>query len=267
MWAYFAAHQRDMPWRSEPTPYHVLVSELMLQQTQVVRVLPKYQAFIERFPDVHSLAVAPLADVLAMWNGLGYNRRAKFLHAAAGQIVQHYGGEIPDSQAALMGLPGVGVNTAGAIMVYAFNQPVAFVETNIRTVFFHHFFADEDGIDDKEVAELVAQTLDAESPREWYWALMDYGAHLKSTVGAAISRSKHYTRQSKFEGSRRQLRGEVVRRLLADDFDPASIQDTRLESVIADLEREEFIEKIDGRLRLRQAPVTAIIATDEKAER
>jgi len=238
----------------------------MLQQTQVSRVLPKYHAFLARFPDVQSLAMATLPEVLALWSGLGYNRRAKFLHMAAQQIVAKHGGIIPDRESDLIALPGIGKNTAGAILAYAFNQPVVFVETNIRTVFFHHFFADTDGVDDKEVAVLVSETCDPEHPREWYWALMDYGAHLKATAGGKLAQSKHYTRQTVFEGSKRQLRGEVIRRLLAGDTALSSITDNRLEAVLDDLMRESFIERIDGKLRLRAAPVAAIIATDEKTD-
>ena len=264
VWTYFAAHRRDMPWRDEPTPYHVLVSELMLQQTQVVRVLPKFQAFTARFPDIQTLAAAPLSEVLALWSGLGYNRRAKFLHAAAQKIGAEHRGIIPQVESELIALPGVGKNTAGAVLAYAFNKPVAFVETNIRTVFFHHFFVDEDNVDDKDILELVLQTLDREHPRGWYWALMDYGAHLKVTAGSKVSQSKHYVRQSTFEGSRRQLRGEVIRRLLAGDS-LGDIADDRLVSVLDDLQKESFIEHIDGQLRLRGEADTAIIATDEKA--
>lgn len=267
VWAYFAAHRRDMPWRDEPTPYHVLVSELMLQQTQVVRVVPKYQAFMARFSDVQALAAASLPEVLALWNGLGYNRRAKFLHAAAQQIVAQHGGVVPSTEPELVALPGIGSNTAGAILAYAFDQPVIFVETNIRTVFFHHFFPGEDSVDDKAVLALVAQTIATENPREWYWALMDYGAHLKTTAGGKLAQSKHYVRQSKFEGSRRQLRGEVIRRLLAGDVELAGIADDRLASVLDDLVQESFVERIDGQLRLHGGPVAAIIATDEKAVR
>lgn len=239
----------------------------MLQQTQVPRVLPKYQAFLKEFPDVKSLAAATLPDVLAVWNGLGYNRRAKFLHAAAQKIVAEHGGIVPNTEDELVALPGIGKNTAGAILAYAYNQPAVFVETNIRTVFFHHFFANRDNIDDKEVLALAVLVLDREHPREWYWALMDYGTHLKVTAGGKLLQSKHYSRQSKFEGSRRQLRGEVIRQLLAGNTELKDIADTRLESVLDDLVREMFIERINGRLRLRSGAVAAIIATDEKADR
>lgn len=253
VWEYYRAHARSMPWRDDPSPYHVLVSELMLQQTQVGRVLPKYEEFMQRFPTVTALAQAPLADVLGVWSGLGYNRRAKFLHAAAQKIVSEYGGKIPDSPEKLVALPGVGKNTAGAILTYAFNQPVVFIETNVRTVFFYHFFADRSNVDDKELLPLVAQTRDDEHPREWYWALMDYGTYLK-TLGSNISQSRHYARQSKFEGSRRQVRGEVLKALVAGpvllEELAAIVDDERLESVVDDLTREGFVEQNNSQLRL-----------------
>jgi A/G-specific adenine glycosylase len=254
VWEYFAAHRRDMPWRDEPTPYHVLVSELMLQQTQVSRVLPKYEQFMQRFPSIQDLAAATLGDVLAQWSGLGYNRRAKFLHATAQAVVNDYDGELPDTLEGLVKLPGIGKNTAGAILAYAFNQPVVFIETNVRSVYFHHFFADRTDIDDKELVPLIEQTRDAEHPREWYWALMDYGTHLKQVMGNNISQSKHYARQSKFEGSNRQIRGRILKSLLAGAKPEAEVlqaeSDDRAEEVIAALIREGFIENKDGQLRL-----------------
>ena len=130
---------RDMPWRQDTRPYYVLVSELMLQQTQVDRVIPKFLAFITQFPDEKVLAGALLADVLKQWQGLGYNRRAKFLYESAKAVVVL--GAFPDDEAGLLKLPGVGKNTAGAILAYAYNQPGLFIETNIRAVYIHHFFA------------------------------------------------------------------------------------------------------------------------------
>jgi A/G-specific adenine glycosylase len=166
VWDYFRAHRRNMPWRDNPAPYHVLVSELMLQQTQVSRVVPKFIEFMHRFSSIDDLAKAPLAEVLDAWSGLGYNRRAKFLHAAAQQIVGMHKGVIPDDFENLVTLPGIGQNTAGAILAYAFNRPVVFIETNIRTVYFHHFFGDAEGVDDKDLLPLVEQTLDRDHPQQ-----------------------------------------------------------------------------------------------------
>jgi A/G-specific adenine glycosylase len=252
---YHQAGRHDLPWRlAEPDgsfdPYKIMVSELMLQQTQVNRVIAKYDEFLALFPTVAVLAAAPLGDVLRAWSGLGYNRRAKFLHQAAQQIQSEYGGVFPQTAPALVALPGIGVNTAGAILAYAFNQPVVFIETNIRTVFIHHFFDDRDGVADAEIFALVSETLDHEQPREWYWALMDYGAFLKQTVGNRNRQSKSYAKQSTFHGSRRQIRGQVLR-LLGQRPHTATelaeqIADERLPGVLTDLVAEQLI-RLQGR--------------------
>lgn len=256
VWQYYATHKRVMPWRASTEPYHVWVSELMLQQTQVERVAPKFLAFIEQFPTPQALAAAPLAGVLAAWSGLGYNRRAKFLHAAAKQVVAVHGGVLPKSQAALVALPGIGKNTAGAIMAYAFNQPVVYVETNIRSVYIHHFCQSLEQVDDALITSLAGQTLDAQNPREWYWALMDYGAYIKKSFGNNIGRSKHYKKQSRFEGSLRQVRGKVIK-LLAEHPQGQSelgtvIADDRLPAVLADLRREGLIVIAHNRVQLAE---------------
>lgn len=255
VWQYYQQHGRDLPWRQPEADgsfdlYKILVSELMLQQTQVGRVIPKYTDFLVRFPTAQTLAQAPLASVLQAWNGLGYNRRAKYLHQAAKQIVAHP----PQSLDELMALPGVGYNTAAAITNYAFNQATPFIETNIRTVYIHHYFADRSDVTDKELLPLVVQTIDHEHPREWFWALMDYGSHLKTNLGNFSNRSRHYSKQSAFEGSRRQVRGQVIK-LLAQQ--PASIKtlarqitDQRLKSVLADLCQEGLITKNQTNYRL-----------------
>lgn len=252
---YYQQHGRhDLPWRRPQRrgffdPYRILVSELMLQQTQVPRVIPKFELFIEAFPSFGSLAVAPLADVLRMWSGLGYNRRAKFLLQTAQIVSGQYAGQLPRSQAGLVTLPGIGHNTAGAIRAYAFNEPAVFIETNIRTVFIHHFFADQEKIQDRELLPLIQSQLPMDV-RSWYWALMDYGTYLKQSVGNMSRRSAAYGRQSAFEGSRRQIRGQVLR-ILADrecSFAElrAAIPDARLETVLADLLDEGFIARKDS---------------------
>jgi len=208
---------RDMPWRQDTRPYYVLVSELMLQQTQVDRVIPKFNAFIERFPDESSLARASLAEVLGLWQGLGYNRRAKYLHDAVKKIVQEYDGIFPDTMEKVRTLSGVGPNTAGAIMVYAYNQSVVFVETNIRTVYFYHFFQDDESVDDKQIIQLLEQTIDREHSREFYWSLMDYGAVLKREGAGRIRQSRHYKKQSPLSGSVREVRGWIIKYLTTND--------------------------------------------------
>ncbi|MEP7205051.1 MAG: A/G-specific adenine glycosylase, partial [Candidatus Saccharibacteria bacterium] len=180
---------RDMPWRTVTSPYFILVSELMLQQTQVERVIPKFTAFMEYFPDVVALASASQAEVLRAWSGLGYNRRAMYLHQAAKKIATDFGGVIPPVRSQLLELPGVGPSTSAAILAYSFDQPVVFIETNIRTVYFHHYFADATIVHDKELLATVRDTLDHAHPRQWYWALMDYGNHLKRAGMGRINQS------------------------------------------------------------------------------
>lgn len=254
LWDFYAKSGRTtLPWRLPEAdasfdPYKIMVSELMLQQTQVLRVIPKYHAFLERFPTVQTLAQAELGDVLREWQGLGYNRRAKFLWQAA-QVVQERG-SFPSTLAELVKLPGVGANTAGAILAYAFNQPAVFIETNVRTVYIHHFLADRSDVHDKEIQELVSATLDHEQPREFYWALMDYGSNLKATVGNLNKVSKHYAKQSKFEGSRRQVRGAVLRALGSKTQTVAElhalIPDNRLDGVLHDLVSEGLARENAG---------------------
>lgn len=258
LWDNYARHGRgNLPWRtSEPDgsfdPYKILVSELMLQQTQVPRVIPKYAQFLERFPTVQVLAQAELGDVLRIWQGLGYNRRAKYLHQTA-QIVYKLS-NFPMTLEELVKLPGVGINTAGAIMAYAFNQPVVFIETNVRTVYIHHFLHDQTDVPDTLLRMLVEQTLDHENPREFYWALMDYGSYLKATVGNPGRASKHYARQSAFHGSRRQVRGQIIRLLgtaqLTYDELKALIADDRLDAVLDELTQESLIHQTGGKYSL-----------------
>lgn len=239
---------RPMPWREDTRPYYVLVSELMLQQTQVDRVIPKFEAFIRRFPDSKSLAVAHLSDVITLWSGLGYNRRAKYLYEAAKKIESTYGGMFPEAREELMGLPGVGEGTAGALLAYAFNQPVVFIETNVRTVYLHHFFASGDRVTDKELAETIEKTLDRQHPREFYWALMDYGTWLKKNGFGHVTQSSHYKRQSTLKGSVREMRGSVVRLLSSADQSIAELlrqfdDDGRLEPALNGLLRDGLVSQ------------------------
>lgn len=254
---YVRRGRHDLPWRQPEAdgsfnPYKILVSEIMLQQTQVSRVIPKFHEFLKQFPAVTALAEAPLGQVITVWSGLGYNRRAKYLQQAAQYIVGEYEGQIPNDDTKLVKLPGVGKNSAGAIWAYAFNGPAVFVETNIRTVYIHHFFGNKTGIPDKAITELIEQTLDRDEPRRFYWALMDYGSHLKSTVGNLNKLSKSYVPQSSFVGSRRQVRGQVLKALAAGPLAPEAfaISDARLPAVLQELSREGLIHFRGGRYRL-----------------
>jgi A/G-specific adenine glycosylase len=263
VWRYYDAHGRhDLPWRLPDAdgsfdPYKVMVSELMLQQTQVPRVIPKYRQFLELFPTVQVLAAASLGEVLVAWQGLGYNRRAKFLWQAAQMVVNELGGQFPRGQKELTQLPGVGMNTAGAIMAYAYDQPVTFIETNIRTVYIHHFFDDQEGVADKDIEELVRQSLEGmqdSGGRNWYWALMDYGTHIKQVHGNKSRVSKSYIKQSPFHGSRRKVRGAVIRYLsqrpgTLEEMTDAE-NDPRLPEVLADLVQEGMVRDDAGRYTL-----------------
>lgn len=214
IWAFYGHFGRKLPWRGTRNPYKILVSELMLQQTQVSRVLEKYPEFLRKFPTIATLASAPLSDVLRVWQGMGYNRRARYLHDSAQMIVRDFSGKIPQNARELCTLAGVGNYTANAILAFAFNIPTVFVETNIRRIFIHHFFPKKMGVSDKEILLFVEATLDASNPREWYYALMDYGAHLPKIIHHNPNiKSKHYAKQSTFKGSLRELRGKIIRAL------------------------------------------------------
>lgn len=260
VWEYYKEHGRHMPWREDPSPYKVLVSELMLQQTQVSRVIPKFDAFMYTCPNIAVLAEKSLAEVLELWSGLGYNRRAKYLHQAAQTIMSDFDGVIPDDFNQLIKLPGIGKNTAGAIMAYAFQIPVVFIETNIRTVYFHHFYNDShDTVSDKELEELVKTTIDNEQLREWYWALMDYGSHLKSVAGGQLSRSKHYVKQSPLKGSPREMRGRIVRALVSGKLKRNELiqivqADDRFEPAVQSLLREGMIQENEYGIGLTGKP-------------
>lgn len=210
VWAYYKKHGRhDLPWRATKDVYRILVSEIMLQQTQVDRVIPYYKAFLKKFPTAKKLAAAPLSDVLTAWQGLGYNRRAKMLHAAAKKLATH--AQYDPSELQL--LPGVGPYTARAVAAFAFNNDGVVIETNIRTVIIHHFFEDAEKVSDADIADVLAKVLPKGKAREWYSALMDYGAHLKRQGISHNARTRGYTKQSAFAGSLRQVRGAILRRL------------------------------------------------------
>ena len=213
VYAHYRRHQRALQWRTTHDPYAILVSEVMLQQTQVARVAHYYPRFLARFPDPATLARAPLRAVLEQWSGLGYNRRALALQRAVQTVVRDHGGSIPADRDALQRLPGVGPATAGALLAFAFERPVVFIETNIRRVYLDQFFPGATTVPDRALLPLVACTLDRAHPRRWYYALMDYGAALGRRRPNPNRRSAHYTRQSVFAGSTRQLRGLVLRLL------------------------------------------------------
>ena len=244
VWEYYREHGRhDLPWRQTHNPYNILVSELMLQQTQVGRVIPKYEAFIKKYPTVQKLSKASLGDVLRLWNGLGYNRRAKFLLQCAKAVVEKHTGTFPTKYEQLLTLPGIGPYTAAAICAFAYNQPVELVETNVRQVYIHHFFKNKEAVTDKEILDKVSKTLPTDQARDWYAAIMDYGTHLKATHGNLNSKSKHYTKQSKFAGSNREVRGAIIR-LLTDNPSTAS----EMRALVTAKDKEVLREQLHGLL-------------------
>jgi A/G-specific adenine glycosylase len=243
-----------MPWRFSRSPYRVLVSEIMLQQTGINRVRAKYSPFLRAFPSFRKLARAGVADVLAAWKGLGYNRRALALLATAHIISETHGGRLPRSLAELEALPGIGRATASAVLVYAFNMPLPFIETNVRRVYLHFFFPDESGVPDNRILPLVDLTMDRKNPREWFYALMDYGAMLASAGQNANRQSARYRKQPAFEGSKRQLRGRILEAMLslgsgtrADIMKALGIRDGRLDECLRALVDEGFLYASRGR--------------------
>ena len=253
IYRYYRDYGRALPWRNTRDPYRILVSEFMLQQTQVDRVLRKYGPFTERFPDISALHNAPLDQLLGAWQGLGYNRRCLSLKRSAGIIVNEHAGSVPDTAAELLNLPGIGPATAAGILCFAYGKPVAYLETNIRNVFIHIFFRGKNGVHDREIQPLVEQTLDRMNPREWYFALMDYGAMLKREIGNLNMRSRHYTKQPPFEDSNRQLRGTILKVLLekpglseAQIMNHVKTEPPRVRKIVAMLANEGFIKKCGG---------------------
>jgi A/G-specific adenine glycosylase len=262
---FYAKHGRgSLPWRKGITAYKIYVSEIMLQQTQVERVIPFFKRWMRAFPTVRALAQAPQSQVLALWKGLGYNSRALRMKKAAQEIVEKHRGIFPKTREAIQVLPGIGPYTAGAIMAFAYNQSVVCIETNIRRVFIYHFFKEADCVHDRDILDVIEQTVDVHHPREWYWALMDYGSFLVKTVPNPNRKSRHYTKQSKFEGSDRQLRGKILGVLLAAKKHAVSLEKLaallaglthdreRVELVAANLEKEGFVRITDGNIILNQ---------------
>jgi A/G-specific adenine glycosylase len=226
----------------------------MLQQTQVDRVIEKFKEFLTAFPDFPTLAKAPLPKLLKIWQGMGYNRRALLLRKLAQVVVAEHQGRLPSDPEKLIALPCIGPYTAGAVAAFAFNKPVIFMDTNIRRVYIHEFFRDKQGVHDDELLPLVGKTLDAKDPRKWYNALMDYGTMLKKEHGNPNQRSLHYTRQSPFENSNRQVRGRIVKVLVKGSPQTAAriVRETGMdaERVTMNLEqlaREGFIVKRNNR--------------------
>ncbi|MBI5457914.1 A/G-specific adenine glycosylase [Candidatus Kaiserbacteria bacterium] len=256
VWRYWEENGRhDLPWRKTKDPYRILVSEMMLQQTQVPRVIEKYKEFLKRFPTVHALARASLADVLKVWSGLGYNRRGKYLHDAAKAFVRDHKRPYLSDAVVLDKYKGIGPYTTSAVRVFAYNEPDILIETNIRAAYICHFFSDIPIILDREILEYAERAAKGQDPRKWHWALMDYGAHLKRSGVRNNSRSAHYTKQSKFEGSLRQVRGAILRLLYKGSSNLTSrpgldVSKASIDKALAGLARDGLIMKEKGKWRI-----------------
>ena len=244
VWRHYDQHKRSFPWRRTENPYKILLSELMLQQTQAERVVPKYNAFLKQYPTLASLGEATYRDVLLLWSGLGYNRRAKYLL----DIAESTSGRLPKTYMELILLPGIGPYTAAAIMNFAHEKATPMIETNIRTAYLHHYFKDQCNVSDKELLKYVERTMDTDNPKEWFNALMDHGAYLKGRYGNSNIRSAHYKKQSAFKGSNREVRGAILRTLLSEKKVTALSLNKELqrnialiEKILKTLEKEQLI--------------------------
>ena len=264
VYGHYRAHKRDLPWRRTRDPYQILVSEMMLQQTQVSRVVPKFEEFVARFPTARALAAAPLSEVLETWAGLGYNRRAKMLWEAAKALLARHSGVLPSTYEALRALPGIGDYTASAILAFAFGVGRTLIETNVRAVIIRHFFPRKKNVTEREILTLTEQTLDRENPRDWYAAFMDYGAHLKASEGNHSRRAAHHgtVKKEPFKGSMRQVRGAALRAVLAKKVRATAkaaaravaaelgVAEERAAVAISSLVRDGLLEKDGPRLRV-----------------
>jgi len=259
IYGYYHASGRLFPWRETDDPYKILVSEIMLQQTQTERVIGKYLEFLAKFPTIESLSDAPFAEVLKTWQGLGYNRRAKSLKKTAEILTAGFDGKVPSTIEELQSLPGIGYATACSISAFAFNLPVVFIETNIRRVFIHFFFKGKENITDKEILPYVEETLDRGNPGKWYNALMDYGVKLKNEVSNPNQRSAHYTKQAPFRNSNREVRGRILKILTeTGDLEESAILEKlrypkqQVNYCLKALEQEGFLVCDSGRVYLSE---------------
>ena len=253
IYEYYKNHKRRFPFRENITPYNVLVSEIMLQQTQTGRVSEKFLKFTEKFPDFLSLSKASFEEIFKIWKGLGYNRRAIALKNIAEIVIKDFNGKLPDSIETLKSFPQIGHNTASSIITFAFNKPMVFIETNVRRVYIYFFFPNMSKVNDKDILPIVKKTVDKNNPREWYYALMDYGVMLKKIHPELSKKSAHYRKQSPFKGSKRQIRGTLLEMVIRDGIIKISKieksmrknESVKIRSILYQLQKEGFIE-IDG---------------------
>lgn len=201
---------RRFVFRDRHDPYSVFLSEVMLQQTQASRVVEKYRYFLSEWPSFKALAHAPLEEILIAWKGLGYNRRALNLKKAAG-MTEAWKWTIPNDYTMMRSLPGVGKATAAALLAFCYQEKSIYLETNIRRVLLHLYFPDRTDVHDRKLEAILGELIVlVDDPRTWYYALMDYGVLLKVLVPNPNTRSAHYAKQSRFEGSKRQVRAALL---------------------------------------------------------
>ena len=250
VYRHYASSGRLLPWRETRDPYKILISEVMLQQTQVARVIEKYKEFTAIFPTIEILAQARVSKIMKVWQGLGYNRRVLLLKKMAKTVNSKYQGRIPHQRDVLKTLPGIGEATASAVCAFAFNTATVLLETNIRSVFIHHFFPGRRKVHDREIFPLITQTLDKRNPRRWYSALMDYGVALKEKYPNPSRRSHHYRKQSRFQGSNREIRGKILKILVNKNkisgawlLKSIGTDTQRTKRILRDLEREGLIKR------------------------
>ncbi len=251
IWMFYREHGRSFPWRETEDPYRILLSELMLQQTQTERVLPKYNLFLANWPNFEALAEATLLEILSAWKGLGYNRRALALRTIA-QKSADYGWTLPRDYEKLLELPMVGPATAAAIMAFSFQKPSIYLETNIRRVLIHQLHQGEENLSDRQLRKELDLLLEFQDDyKHWYYGFMDYGVYLKTQIINPNRRSAHYTRQAKFEDSNRQIRGmllTVFTQQGPQDFshicEQLSFPPNRIQACLSALEQEGFIMQV-----------------------
>ena len=251
---FYAQHGRPFAWRATSDPYSILVSEVMLQQTQTARVVPKYEAFLRKWADFSSLAEASTEELLSVWKGLGYNRRALNLRSSA-RMTQEWDWTIPNDRALIESLPGVGKATSAAILSFCFGERSVYLETNIRRVLLSCFYPEEQEVKDKNLELLLHElSLINGDMKIWYYALMDYGVLLKALFPNANRRSAHYTKQKKFENSNRQIRGQLIHLLTDTGSKELSViydllshfEDERILNSLEQLTKEGFVQEKEG---------------------
>jgi len=254
VFSFYQRHKRDLPWRKTTNPYKILLSELMLQQTQVNRVVPYYEKWIERWPTIDALASASMPEVLQMWMGLGYNRRAVHLHTTARTIVAQFGSDVLQAMKQYKGLLGIGRYTSQAVQIFSTNTDLVTVDTNIRRILIREFHLPAT-VADTELWVLAEYCLPMGKSRDWHNALMDYGALYLTARKTDI---KPRTQQSRFEGSDRQVRAQILRCLLQQSMSLSEIAETlhlrreRLQLILEKMMHENIIVKRNTTYHLKE---------------